>query len=47
MEEFFSSSANFVLTMSLSPENLAGQWHWSQVWAAGRRLWIGVGIGRG
>ena len=43
---FFSSSAYFVRTTNLSPTNLAGQWHCSQVSRAGLRLWTGVGIGR-
>lgn len=41
-----SSSPYFVLTTSLSPWNLRGQWHCSQVSRAGRSSRTGEGMGR-
>jgi len=42
-----SSSSYCDFTTSLSPWNFNGQWHCSQVSRDGRRLSIGVGMGRG
>src|SRR5262245_31150434 len=42
-----SSSANLERTRTRSSPYFCGQWQVSQVSRAGRRLWTGVGIGRG
>src|ERR1017187_1122796 len=43
----FTSDVKYVLLTRFSLKNWRGQWHCSQVSCAGRRLWIGVLIGRG